>query len=227
MTIKERRRLIKQDKKKNIILILLQICILSLFMFIPLYLWLTSGMMNIGITSIRGDSMQPTFSNGQILYVQPAKCERGEIIVVNCQNTGDYNVNGISLLKRIVGMPGELIEIVEEGVLIDNQLLDESNYIANQNQTLQESNDVQEVLLSDYEYFVIGDNRKDSFDSRHIGPVHSKDFLYGLTTEPNEYTFKIIKNVVFIVFINTCMIIGMNLLLLHLFTKKVTYKDEK
>ena len=37
----------------------------------------------------------------------------------------------------------------------------------------------------------------------------------------------IIKNVVFIVFINTCMIIGMDLLLLHLFTKKVTYKDEK
>jgi signal peptidase I len=174
---------------------------------VPAYLWLTSGMMNIGVTSIRGNSMLPTFADGQMLYVQPAQCERGEIIVAKCNNTGDYNVNGIALLKRIVGLPGETLEITKDGILIDGKLLDETSYIDCQDKSLQENNNIEEIILSDCEYFIVGDNRADSFDSRHIGAVHSKDFLYGLTTEPNDYTRTILKNVVIVALINLFLLI--------------------
>lgn len=208
---------IKQSKKRKILYILTCVLVFLCMTVVPLGLWLTSGMMNIGITSIRGNSMAPTFLDGQVLYVQPAQYERGEIVVVNCTNTGDYSVDGLSLLKRIIGLPGENIEITEEGVLLDGELLDESAYTDNQNLTLQESNDIEELVLSDNEYFLLGDNRDNSFDSRHIGAIHSKDFLYGLTTEPNDYTREIWKNVIVVAMMNLFVILASPFLLSSVF----------
>ena len=218
--LKERTVVLAQNKIKLVAYILICFLIVVGFTVVPLFLWMTSGIEAIGVTSIRGDSMTPTVYNNDILYVQPTKYERGEIVVVLCPSTENYSSStGLALLKRIVGLPGETIEITSDGVLIDGVLLEEE-YTDNQEMTLQENNDYEEIILSDNEYFLLGDNRATSFDSRHVGAVHSTRFLYGLTTEPNDYTYSIWRNVVIVAIINIICIVALPLLFLWLFTTK-------
>lgn len=218
--VKKRLKIIKQSKVKFIAYLLCTITIIFVFTLLPLMLWLNSNVMNVGVTSIIGDSMLPTFDNGTILYIQPPKFERGEIIVFDCPDNNNYNTSNLYLFKRIVGLPGETLSIKEDGVYINGVLLNESKYTDQQTKTLHDGNDVNEMILSDNEYFLIGDNRSDSFDSRHVGGVHARDFLYGLTAEPNEYTKQIYKNVSIIVVINFIAIIIFETILFHLFSKK-------
>ena len=198
---------------KKIVVIFLKIAIsliiAALLTIVPLWLWIASGVETFGITSIRGDSMAPTIDNNAIVYYQPTKFERGEIVIVNCPNTKEYTeVSGVQLLKRIVGLPGETVEITKDGVLINGILLEES-YIDNKDETMQESNAINEVVLSDGEYFVLGDNRATSFDSRHVGPIHQTEFLYGLTTNPNPYTKNVFMKASIIAVINVLILFFM------------------
>ena len=57
---------------------------LTAFAILPLYLWLTSGMMNIGMMSMRGNSMTPTLADNGIAYVKEVEFKRGEIVVAKC-----------------------------------------------------------------------------------------------------------------------------------------------
>lgn len=194
-------------KKKKVIYWVVSICITACFTILPLCLWVMSGMKYTGITSIRGTSMAPTIENNDILFYQPVKFERGEIVVAKCPSTSKYSAsNGVALLKRIVGVPEETVEIVSDGVLVNGKLLDEP-YTNNVSKTLQKENDISEIILSYGEYFLLGDNRETSFDSRHVGAFHESSFLYGLTTEPNEYTKMILKNMIMILLINISIVI--------------------
>ena len=215
------------NKTKLVVYILLCIIILISLTVVPLYLWMTSDLLTRGVTSIRGDSMAPTFKNNDILYTQPTKFERGEIVVVICPQTEKYSTqNNLALLKRIVGLPGETIEIIEDGLLIDGVLLDEP-YTTEQNKTLQDSNDIDEIILSDNEYFILGDNRSDSLDSRHVGAIRSVDFLYSLTTDPNEHTYKIWGTAALIAVANLIGVIFLPIILLVIFSPMPKQKREK
>jgi signal peptidase I len=177
-----------QNKVKLIAYILICVVIVFACSIIPFNIWRNMDIESRGITSIRGNSMTPTIKNNDILFVQPTKFERGEIVVARCPSSKEYSAaTNIALLKRIVGLPGETIELTKDGVLINGKLLEEE-YTNNVEFTFQKSNDVNEIILSDNEYFLIGDNRENSFDSRHVGAVHASNFLYGLTLKPNDYT---------------------------------------
>lgn len=119
---------------------------------------------------VSGDSMSPALNNGDILLLNKyyTDYERFNIVVLNESVIGD------AVIKRIVGMPGEEIEI-ENGSLYINKLKYEdifSDYIMG---------DMESIILGENEYFVLGDNREVSLDSRSFGAVNESDLL-GIVT---------------------------------------------
>ena len=80
------------------------------------------------------------------------------------------------LLKRIIGLPGEIVKITQGRIFINECLLSEP-YVEADNQ-LDPALDLEWALDQD-EYFTLGDNRRDSLDSRRLGPIR-KVWIYGV-----------------------------------------------
>lgn len=216
--MKKRFQIMLKTRWKLPVFIASCLCIILLLTVLPYNLWLQSGIEYIGITSIRGDSMEPNIKNNDIMFIQPTKFERGEIVVAKCPYTEKYAAStNLALLKRIVGLPGETVEIVEDGILIDGELLKEE-WTNNANLSLRDGNNIQEIVLSDNEYFLLGDNRDNSFDSRHVGAIHKSRFLYGLTTEPNDYTNRIMTLAISVAVTNIMLIVALSGLLMVVLT---------
>lgn len=122
---------------------------------------------------VRGKSMLPNFTDGEVLiinkiayrYAPPA---RGDVVAMNWPGETEKR-----FIKRIVGLPGETIQVSDGKVSINGAHLQES-YIPNEVTT---SSELTRTLQTD-EYFVFGDNRIASSDSRAWGPV-PKSFLIG------------------------------------------------
>lgn len=119
---------------------------------------------------IEGSSMEPNFHNSEFLLIDKisyrfSNPKRGEIIVFRPAAAAD------NYIKRIVGMPGETIKIVNNEIFIDDRRLDEP-YLSQGALTKMPTNKI--FRISDDEYFVLGDNRENSKDSRAIGPINKK-----------------------------------------------------
>lgn len=124
---------------------------------------------------VEGDTMMPALNDGDLIVIdrKPAKLERGDIVIFLYP---DDPVK--SYLKRIVGLPNETIDIREGKVFINGQPLLEP-YI---NPELDRSKrNLEPVTLAADSYFVIGDNRDNSSDSRFWGPL-KRSFIYGKYT---------------------------------------------
>ncbi len=130
-------------------------------------------------TEVSGNSMEYTLSNGDNLIVDKISYrfhepERFDIIVFPYQ----YEENTF-YIKRIIGMPGETVLIDENGVIyIDGEELIESygrEVILSNKRGLAE----QEIVLAENEYFVLGDNRNASSDSRDpsVGNIKREDII--------------------------------------------------
>jgi signal peptidase I len=115
---------------------------------------------------IEGSSMWPTLKDGDTALVnmlvrRMGSIERGEIVLVRDGQYREYAT------KRIVGLPGERIEIRDNQVCVNGHPLDEP-YLPKGTVT---TSSCSSFLLGSREYFVLGDNRADSFDSRSYGPI--------------------------------------------------------
>lgn len=129
-------------------------------------------------TSVIGDSMEPALHNGQeilmnrILY-RISKPKRGDVVVF----LPNGNQNSHLYVKRVVGLPGETVQIREGNVYIDGVLLEESDLF---DKIIDPGIARNEILLESDEYFVLGDNRNSSEDSRsgNIGAI-GKDSIIG------------------------------------------------
>jgi signal peptidase I len=126
---------------------------------------------------IDGPSMQPTFFAGQFLIVSRVNYlldqpQRGDIVVFNAPGSREEDP---PLIKRVIGMPGETLELRDGQVYVDGNRVDEP-YVREACQTFRCENHVYPVLGSD-EYFLMGDNRNNSRDSRAFGAVNLNRFV--------------------------------------------------
>ena len=128
-------------------------------------------------TSVSGSSMEPTLHNGDQLIMDKltyhfSEPERFDIIVFPFQYADDtYYV------KRIIGLPGETVQIDPEGnIYINGELLEEDYGLET---ILSPGLAAEPVILGEDEYFVLGDNRNNSSDSRDpsVGNIHRSDII--------------------------------------------------
>jgi signal peptidase I len=119
---------------------------------------------------IEGPSMQPSFWAGQFLIVSRVHYlltspERGDIVVFDPPGD-DGTSNEPLLIKRLIGLPGDLVELREGLVYINGTALNEP-YLKEDCRACNERS----WQLGTDEYFFMGDNRNNSRDSRAFGPV--------------------------------------------------------
>ncbi|WP_302130749.1 signal peptidase I [Holdemanella biformis] len=137
---------------------------------------------------VDGRSMYPTLKDGEFGFTNVGGVllngvKRGDIVVVTMEEKGQKT----HWVKRVIGMPGDTISCVNDIVFINGKVLDETQYINPDyrqscvdqfgyfnkvpNADNSDVQDFEEVKLGDDEYYVMGDNRPYSKDSRYVGPV--------------------------------------------------------
>lgn len=128
---------------------------------------------------VRQSSMEPTFYNGDYVFISKqaytlfGEVERGDVIVFHTRLVDD-NDEDKNLIKRVIGLPGETIEIVDGYVYIDGEKLTES-YVMKEGI----SGDMEAVVVPEGEVFAMGDNRRVSQDSRDpvLGCIDQEEIL--------------------------------------------------
>ena len=159
-----------QETWKGLLKDLFTLALLIVVVVIPIRMFIVSPFV------VDGDSMHPTFQNLDYLIIDEfiyyfRTPERGEVVVFRYPKDPS-----IFYIKRIIGLPGEKVSINRGTVTVTTatgeQLTLEEPYIVNEDATYTRS-----VSLSDNEYFVMGDNRPNSSDSRVWGPLPRKDII--------------------------------------------------
>ena len=115
---------------------------------------------------VEGPSMQPNLYYGQRVMMEKVTYQlfhgprRGDVVVVNVPDSSE------PLIKRVIALPGETIEMRDGRVLIDGEVIEEPwvKHTA--------TRDFQATTVPPLHVFIMGDNRPDSRDSRAFGPIH-------------------------------------------------------
>jgi len=133
---------------------------------------------------IEGASMEPNLHDSEYVLIDKISYrlrppERGDVIVFERQgNERDY-------IKRVIGLPGDTVQIAGGQVLVNGRALDEP-YL---NTTM--LNDMPARTIDPDHYFVLGDNRNNSSDSRSFGSIAAKDIIgraWLVYWPPSEWT---------------------------------------
>lgn len=138
---------------------------------------LTLLVLHVSIQTFRinGESMEPTLQNQEFVLINKAAYlfqppARGDVIVFQYPLDPQQNY-----IKRIIAIPGDIISVINETVIINGVTLHES-YI-NKTDTLNPSPPIIRYIVGPNEYFVMGDNRGDSSDSRDWGFVPRQNII--------------------------------------------------
>lgn len=159
----------------NFVFEIVKIVVISLVIIIPIRYFLIQPFY------VKGASMEPSFYDREYLIVNEisyrfSEPKRGDVIVFRYpRNPQEY------FIKRVIGLPGEKIKIEDGGIYIYNAdnprgIMLEEPYLPEETKTYGLTKEI--ISLGENEYYVFGDNRNSSKDSRSFGPV-DKSFIIG------------------------------------------------
>ena len=128
-------------------------------------------------TNVVGNGMEPTLSNNQGILINRfvyflSHPKAGDVIVF----LPNGNENSHYYVKRIIGVPGDVVQIIDGYVYVNDVKYEETGFDIIDNPGIAEN----AIILGEDEYFVLGDNRNASEDSRssNVGVVH-RDYIIG------------------------------------------------
>ena len=127
---------------------------------------------------VKGASMEPTFHDNEYLIIDELSYrlhqpQRGDVVVLRNPTLGEF------LIKRLIGLPGDRLVVNDGHISVynsdhpDGVQIDESSYLSNAVTTFGNL----DITLTSEQYFVMGDNRSASLDSRSFGPIVRKDII--------------------------------------------------
>ncbi|MDP1629265.1 MAG: signal peptidase I [bacterium] len=159
---------------RKFILDLIEVVIVSAVIVLPIRYFLIQPFF------VQGQSMEPNFHNSDYLIIDELtyrlrESQRGEVIVFRFpQDPSQYYI------KRIIGLPGETLQFQGNKIVIFNQdypdgFLLEEEYLDSGNRALDLGGG--EIILKKDEFFVLGDNRRASYDSRRWGVLPRADII--------------------------------------------------
>ncbi len=173
---------------------LIESVVVALSIFVVIYLFLVQP------HQVKGASMDPTFHDGQYILTDKISYrfnlpQRGDVVVFKAPMNPDFDY-----IKRIIGLPGDTITIQEGQVVINEQPLSDE-YIQSDTVLLpgQYIREGEQMTVGSDEFFVLGDNRSHSADSRQWGMVPKKDIIgkvffrywpvnkFGIVSKPEEF----------------------------------------
>ena len=159
LTFGKRRRRVNYDLLREVIVWTFQIALVCLLAFVCVYYF---GQR----VSVIGDSMNPELKNGNITLISKAAYSmgaprRGDVVAFKPNG----NENSHYYIKRIVGLPGETVEVQEGKIMVNGREIRERY----ETTEIKELGLLEEpVTLKKDEYFVLGDDRQNSEDSRNV-----------------------------------------------------------
>ncbi len=156
----------------SIFLDIVETIVIALAIFVIVYLFLFQP------HQVRGNSMYPNFHDGDYLLTDKisyhlSQPKRDDVIIFTAPRNEGYDY-----IKRIVALPREKVKLVEDGLLINSEIAEEPYFVDDQKtfggNFLKMD---EEVTVPEDNYFVLGDNRNHSSDSRDWGFVPRKNII--------------------------------------------------
>lgn len=159
-----------QEKRDNFFTELLKFALVALIIVVPVRLFVAQPFI------VSGASMDPTFATGQYLIVDELSYHfeapsRGDVIIFRYPKDPSQ-----FFIKRIIGLPGETVQI-KDGEVYVTTVSGTTIHLTEPYVTNKGNGPDQTTVLDQNSYFVMGDNRPESSDSRYWGPVPKANII--------------------------------------------------
>ncbi len=163
----------------SVILDFIETIVIGLSLFLVVYLFLLQP------HQVNGLSMFPNFHNGDYLLTDKVSYrvgtpQRGDVIVFHAPPAANCpEGTGCDFIKRVIAVPGDTVQVKESALYVNQQRLDESEYLESAVITNEGSFTAggRTSTMGPNEYFAVGDNRAHSSDSRAWGPVTNDEIV--------------------------------------------------